>query len=176
LIGSSKASGAFTEAIIKEMATHSERPIIFPLSSPGALVGATPAELLAWTDGRALIATGSPFAPVTHKGITYVIGHANNAILYPGLGLGAIVSGARQISDGMFAAAANAVSSLVAARLPGASLLPNVDNLRSVSMTVALAVAETAEEEGLASVELRDIVRQVQDAMWQPDYCRLRGS
>jgi malate dehydrogenase (oxaloacetate-decarboxylating) len=100
----------------------------------------------------------------------------NNATLYPGLGLGAIVSRARRISSGMFEAAANAVSSLVAVRMPGASLLPHFDNLRSVSMTVALAVAETALAEGLAGVELSDIVRQVQDAMWQPEYCRLRAS
>jgi malate dehydrogenase (oxaloacetate-decarboxylating) len=176
LIGTSTSSGAFTQAIVKEMASHAERPIIFPLSSPGSLAEATPADLLAWTDGRALITTGSPFSPVTHKGITYVIGHANNAMLYPGLGLGAIVSRASRISDGMLAAAANAVSSLVAPRLPGASLLPHVDNLRSVSMTVALAVAETAVEEGLAGVELGDIVQKVQDAMWQPEYCRLRAS
>jgi malate dehydrogenase (oxaloacetate-decarboxylating) len=176
LIGTSTASGAFTQAIVQEMAAHTERPIIFPLSSPAPLACATPADLIAWTDGRALIATGSSFGPVTYKGITYVIGQANNATLYPGLGLGAIVSRARRISNGMFAAAANAVSSLVAVRMPGASLLPHFDNLRSVSMTVALAVAETAREEGLAGVELGDIVQQVQDAMWQPEYCRLRAS
>jgi malate dehydrogenase (oxaloacetate-decarboxylating) len=158
------------------MAAHTERPIIFPLSSPASMAEATPADLIAWTDGRALIATGSPFGPVTHKGITYVIGQADNAVLYPGLGLGAIVSQARWISPGMFAAAANAVSSLVAIRLPGASLLPHFDNLRNVSTTVALAVAEAAREEGLAGVELTDIVQQVQDAMWQPEYCRLRAS
>ena len=97
-------------------------------------------------------------------------------MLYRGLGLGAIVSQAHRVSNGMFAAAANAISSLVAVRLPGASLLPHVDNLRSVSLTVALAVAEVVREEGLAGVELPDIVRQVQDAMWQPEYCRLRAS
>jgi malate dehydrogenase (oxaloacetate-decarboxylating) len=176
LIGASTVSGAFTQAIVQEMAAHTERPVIFPLSSPASMAEATPADLIAWTDGRALIATGSPFGPVTHRGITYVIGQANNAMLYPGLGLGAIVSQACRISPGMFAAAANAVSSLVAVRLPGASLLPHFDNLRSVSMTVALAVAETAREEGLAGVELVDIVQQVQDAMWQPEYCRLRAS
>jgi malate dehydrogenase (oxaloacetate-decarboxylating) len=175
LIGTAKASGAFTEAIVRETAAHTERPIIFPLSSPAPLACATPSDLLEWTYGRALIATGSPFAPVTHNGITHVIGHASNAILYPGLGLGAIVSRARRISDGMFVAAADAVSSLVAARLPGASLLPHVDNLRRVSMTVALAVAETAMQEGLARVELGDLVQQVQDAMWQPEYCELRA-
>jgi malate dehydrogenase (oxaloacetate-decarboxylating) len=176
LIGASTVSGAFTQAIVQEMAAHTERPIIFPLSNPASMAEATPADLIAWTDGRALIATGSSFNPVTHKGITYVIGQVNNATLYPGLGLGAIVSQARRISRGMFAAAANAVSSLVAVRMSGASLLPHFDNLRSVSMTVALAVAETAREEGLAGVELVDIVRQVQDAMWQPEYCRLRAS
>ncbi len=176
LIGTSTVSGAFTQDIVHEMAAHTERPIIFPLSSPASMAEAAPADLIAWTDGRALIASGSPFGPVTHKGITYVIGQVNSATLYPGLGLGAIVSRARRISDGMFAAAANAVSSLVAVRMPGASLLPHFDNLRSVSLTVALAVAETALEEGLAGVELSDIVRQVQDAMWQPEYCRLRAS
>jgi malate dehydrogenase (oxaloacetate-decarboxylating) len=176
LIGASTASGSFTEAIVKEMAAHTERPIIFPLSNPKLRAEATPADLIAWTDGRALIATGSPFAPVTHKGVTYVVGQVNNAMLYPGLGLGTIVSRARRISDGMFAAAASAVSSMVAVRQPGASLLPHIDDLRSVSATVAVAVAETADAEGLAGVKFGDIVQQVQDAMWQPEYCRILAS
>jgi malate dehydrogenase (oxaloacetate-decarboxylating) len=176
LIGASTVGGAFTEAIVKQMAAHTERPIIFALSNPAAQAEATPTELIAWTDGRALIATGSPFAPVTHKGVTYVVGQASNAMLYPVLCLGAIVSRASRISDGMLAAAANAVSSLVAVRLPGASLLPQVDDLRSVSMTVAVAVAEAAAAEGLANVELVDVVQQVQDAMWQPEYCRIKAS
>src|ERR1700730_1658153 len=141
LIGASTASGSFTEAIVKEMAAHTERPIIFPLSNPTPRSEATPVNLIAWTDGRALIATGSPFGPVTHKGVTYVIGQVNNSMLYPGLGLGAIVSRARRMSDGMFVAAASAVSRLVAVRQPGASLLPHVDDLRIVSLTVAVAVA-----------------------------------
>ncbi len=176
LIGASTVSGAFTEVIVKEMAARTSHPIIFPLSNPTPRAEAMPADLIAWTDGRALIATGSPFAPVTHKGITYVTGHVNNAKLYPGLALGAIVSRASRISEGMVAAAANAVSSLVAVRQPGASLLPHVDNLRSVSATVAVAVAEAAAAEGLAGVELGDIVQQVQDAMWQPEYCRIQAS
>src|SRR5580658_8672169 len=147
------------------MAAHNERPIIFPLSNPTLGAEATPADLIAWTDGRALIAAGSPFAPVTHKGVTYVIGQVNNAMLYPGLCLGAIVSQARRMTDGMFAAAASAVSSLVAVRQPGASLLPQIDDLRTVSMTVAVAVAEAAAADGLARAELDDIVQQVQDAM-----------
>jgi malate dehydrogenase (oxaloacetate-decarboxylating) len=175
LIGASGVPGAFTQAIVREMAAHAERPVIFPLSNPESLSEATPSDLITWTDGRALVAAGSSFSPVTYKGITYVIGHVDNAMLYPGLGLGAIVSRARLISDDMLVAAANAVSSLVAVRLPGASLLPRVDNLRTVAMTVALAVAETAADQGLAGVELHDIVRQVQDAMWQPEYSLLRA-
>jgi malate dehydrogenase (oxaloacetate-decarboxylating) len=176
LIGASTAGGAFTEAIVRQMAAHTERPIIFALSNPTPQAEATPTDLIAWTDGRALIVTGSPFAPVTHKGVTYVVGQASNAMLYPGLCLGAIVSRARRISGGMLAAAANAVSSLVAVRMPGASLLPQVDDLRSVSMTVAVAVAEAAAAEGLANVELVDTVQQVQDAMWLPEYWRIKAS
>jgi malate dehydrogenase (oxaloacetate-decarboxylating) len=170
LIGASTLAGSFTEAIVKDMAAHTDRPIIFALCVPPTRAAANPADLIAWTDGRALIATGSPFAPVTYKGLTYVIGQVNNAMLYPGLCLGAIVSRASRISDGMFAAAANAVSSLVAVRQPGASLLPHIDDLRSVSVTVAAAVAEAAVAEGLARVKFDDIVQQVQDAMWQPEY------
>ncbi len=176
LIGASTAAGSFTESIVKEMAAHTERPIVFALSSPAAWAEANPADLIGWTDGRALIATGSLFAPVTHKGMTYVVAQLNNAMLYPGLALGAIVSRSSKISDGMFAAAANAVSSLVTVRQPGASLLPHIDDLRSVSMTVAVAVAEAADAEGLAGVELSDIVQQVQDAMWQPEYRRIQAS
>jgi malate dehydrogenase (oxaloacetate-decarboxylating) len=175
LIGASTTSGSFTEAIVREMAAHTERPIIFALSNPAPRAEANPANLIAWTDGRALVATGSMFAPVTYKGVTYVIGQVNNAMLYPGLCLGAIVSRARRISDGMVAAAASAVSSLVAVRQPGASLLPHIDDLRSVSMTVAAAVAEAAALEGLAEVELDDIVQQVQDAMWQPEYRQIQA-
>ena len=175
LIGASTTPGSFTEAIVREMAAHTERPIIFVLSNPTPRAEATPADLIAWTDGRALIATGSPFGPVTYKGVTYVVGQVNNAMLYPGLCLGAIVSRARRISDGMFAAAASAVSSLVAVRQPGASLLPHIDDLRSVSVTVAVAVAEAAAAEGLAGVELDDIDRQVQESMWQPEYRQIQA-
>jgi malate dehydrogenase (oxaloacetate-decarboxylating) len=176
LIGTSGTGGTFTESIVRQMARHAERPIIFPLSSPAPFAEATPADLIAWTDGRALIATGSQFTPVTHKGITHVVGQASNAMLYPGLGLGTIVSRARLISVGMLAAAANALSSLVAVRLPGASLLPHIDDLRSVTVTVAVAVAEAAVVEGLATVELADIVQKVEDAMWQPEYRRIQAS
>ncbi len=176
LIGTSGQAGAFTEAIVREMAWHTDRPIIMPLSSPAALAEATPADLIAWTDGRALIATGGSFTPVTYKGITHVIGQLNNAMLYPGVGLGSIVSRARYISVGMLVAAANALSSLVAVRLAGATLLPHIEDLRSVTVTVAVAVAEAAVQEGLASVKLADIVQQVEDAMWRPEYRQIEAS
>ena len=176
LVGASTAPGSFTEAIVRDMAAHTERPIIFVLSTPAARAEANPADLITWTDGRALIATGCSCAPVTHKGVTYVIGQVNNAMLYPGLCLGAIVARAKRISDSMYAAAASAVSSLVTVRQPGASLLPHVDDLRSVSATVAVAVAEAADAEGLAGIKLGDIVQQVQDAMWQPEYRRIQAS
>ena len=170
LIGAADAPGSFTEAIVREMAAHTERPIIFVLSHPHANSEANPSDLIAWTDGQALIASGTAFRPVTWKGITHVIGQINNAMLYPGLVLGAVVCRAARISDGMFSAAASAVSSLVTVRQPGASLLPQIEDLRTVSVTVAVAVAETAVREGLSRVRLHDVVQQVQDAMWQPTY------
>jgi malate dehydrogenase (oxaloacetate-decarboxylating) len=176
LIGASTVEGSFTEAIVKDMASNTVRPIIFPLSNPPARAEANPADLIAWTDGRALIATGGPFAPITYKGVTYVVAQVSNAMLSPGLGLGVIVSRASRISHGMFLAAASAVSSLVTVRQPGASLLPHVDDLRSVSSTVAVAVAEAADAEGLARTELNDIVQQVRDAMWQPEYRQIKAS
>jgi malate dehydrogenase (oxaloacetate-decarboxylating) len=176
LIGAATVGGSFTEGIVREMAAHTDRPIIFVLGRPRARAAANPADLLAWTDGRALIATGSAFSPITHKGVTYVIGQASNSMLYPGLVLGTIVSKASRISEGMFAAAASAVSSRVTVRQPGASLLPQIDDLRSVSATVAVAVAETAVAEGLARVKFYDIVQQVQDAMWQPEYRRIQAN
>ncbi len=174
LVGTSTAPGTFTEAIVKDMAAHADRPIIFPLSNPTSLMEASAADLLTWTNGKALVATGIPSRPFTYKGVTYAIGQANNALLYPGLGLGAIVARACHISDGMFLAAARAVAGLVDVHLPGASLLPHVENLRVVSATVAVEVAKTAEAEGLARVQLTDVVQQVQDAMWQPVYPQLQ--
>jgi malate dehydrogenase (oxaloacetate-decarboxylating) len=176
LIGASTMADSFTEPIVRDMAAHTERPIIFVLSSPPIRAEATPANLIAWTDGRALIATGSPFAPVTRRGATYVIGQLNNAMIFPGLALGAIASGSSRITRGMFAAAANAVSSLVTVHQPGASLLPHIDDLRSVAVTVAVAVAESAFAEGVARVKMGDILEQVEDAMWQPEYRQIEAS
>jgi len=176
LVGASAVSDSFTELMIRDMAAHTERPIIFVLSSPAARAEAKPADLISWTGGKALIATGSAFPPVTYRGVTYVIGQLSNAQVYPGLALGAIVSGATKVSDGMLEAAANAVSSMVTVHQSGASLLPQVDDLRSVAVTVAVAVAETAQAEGVATVRLRDIVEQVEDAMWQPEYRHIEVS
>ncbi|GLW96779.1 putative NAD-dependent malic enzyme 3 [Microtetraspora sp. NBRC 16547] len=169
LLGTSTAHGAFTEKIVRAMAAGVDRPIIFPISNPTERIEAMPGDLLRWTDGRALIATGIPIDPITYDRVTYSIGQANNALLYPGLGLGVIVSRARRVSDGMLHSAAEAVGGMVDVSAPGASLLPQVDNLREVSATVAVAVAEQAAREGLAR-DLKDPVQQVQDAMWQPAY------
>nr|WP_062339883.1 NAD-dependent malic enzyme [Herbidospora sakaeratensis] len=175
LLGTSTAHGAFTEKIVRTMASNVERPIVFPISNPTERIEATPADLIRWTDGRALVATGVPIDPITHNGITFVIGQANNALLYPGLGLGVIVSRARRVSRGMLQAAAEAVAGLVDPTLPGASLLPQVDNLREISATVAVAVARQADREQLARTTLRDPVQQVQDAMWHPRYRPVRA-
>ncbi len=173
LIGTSGQPGSFTEDIITDLAVHTERPIIMPLSNPTSLAEATPAQLLEWTHGRALIATGSPFGPVTHDGVEYTIAQANNAFIFPGLGLGVSVCKASRVTDGMIGAAAQALASLVRIARPGQSLLPALNDLRRVSATVAIAVARAAEAEGVAEMPLTDPVQQVFDAMWQPVYPEL---
>ena len=174
LIGTSTHSGAFTEAIVKDMAAHVERPIIMPLSNPTSKCEALPADLVAWTDGKVLTATGSPFGPVVHEDRAYQIAQANNALVFPGLGLGVVVAKATRISDRMIAAAADAVARLSDVSKPGAALLPPMTDLRSVSAAVAIAVATTAAEEGLAQVDLHDPIQQVHDAMWRPEYPHIR--
>jgi malate dehydrogenase (oxaloacetate-decarboxylating) len=173
LIGTSTQAGAFTEPIVKDMASHVDRPIIMPLSNPTSKAEALPADLIAWTNGRVLTATGSPFGPVTHEDRTYQIAQANNALVFPGLGLGVAVVKATRISDRMIAAAADAVARLSDPTKPGASLLPPMTDLRAVSAAVAIAVATTAVEEGLAQVDLHDPIQQVHDAMWRPEYPRI---
>ena len=170
LIGTSTQTGAFTHSIVKDMASHVERPIIMPLSNPTSKCEALPEDVIAWTEGRALVATGSPFAPVWFGGRSYEIAQANNALVFPGLGLGVAVSKARRISAGMLAAAADAVAGLSDATTPGSALLPPVDNLRLVSATVGVAVAQAAVAEGLAQVELPDPIGMVHAAMWRPEY------
>jgi malate dehydrogenase (oxaloacetate-decarboxylating) len=169
LIGTSTQHGAFTERIVREMATHVDRPVILPMSNPTTLSEATPADLLSWTGGRALIATGSPFGPVTYQGVTYQIGQANNALIFPGLGLGALLSRARRITDHMITAAAQAVAELTDTARPGASLLPPIDDLRATSARVALAVALAAAHDGVA--DRPGITADAVDAaMWKPQY------
>jgi malate dehydrogenase (oxaloacetate-decarboxylating) len=175
LIGTSTQAGAFTEAVVRQMAAHVRRPVIMPLSNPTSRAEAVPADLIAWTDGRALVATGSPFDPVVHEETTYRIAQANNALVFPGLGLGVAVVRARRVSDRMLAAAADAVAGLSDASIRGAPLLPPVDNLREVSATVAVAVAAAAVADGLADVALDDPIQQIHQAMWQPEYLRVEA-
>ncbi len=170
LIGTSTKGGAFTEEIVKEMAAHCPRPIIFPLSNPTSRAEATPADLLAWTDGRALVATGSPFGPVDHNGVRHHIAQSNNALIFPGLGLGVATCKATRITEGMIAAAAEALAGMVNAYRTGAPLLPSMDDLRFVSATVAVATAKQAAAEGVAENPLTDPVQQIYARMWQPQY------
>ncbi len=175
LIGTSAVAGAFSESIVREIAAGSARPVILPLSNPTALAEAVPADLIRWTDGKALIATGSPFDPVIYNGATYTIAQANNAMLFPGLGLGAIVARARLITDGMFAAAACAIAELVDASQIGAPILPAVANVREVSVRVAIAVADHAAREGLALIETPNLEAAIRDAMWEPRYRSIKA-
>jgi malate dehydrogenase (oxaloacetate-decarboxylating) len=170
LVGTSTQSGAFTEAIVRQMAATVDRPIIMPLSNPTSKAEAIPEDVIRWTDGRALVATGSPFRPVSYNGQTYTIAQSNNALVFPGLGLGVAVVRARRITDSMIAAAAYAVAAFADATGPGAALLPPVTDLRTVSAAVAIAVAQAADEQGLADRPLTDPVGQIHRAMWRPDY------
>jgi len=175
LIGTSARGGAFTQDIVKDMAAHTERPVIMPMSNPTELAEARPADLIEWTGGRALVATGSPFPPVDYAGTRYVIGQANNALVFPGLGLGVIAAQAARVTDGMLSAAAHAVAAAVNATAPGVSLLPEVAALRDTSLAVAVAVAQAAAADGVAGRELAgDRPAQVRDLMWQPDYRPVR--
>ncbi|PGD06445.1 NAD-dependent malic enzyme [Bacillus wiedmannii] len=177
LIGTSTVAGAFKEEIIKEMASHTERPIILPMSNPTPLAEAKPDDLIEWTEGRALVATGSPFEPVTYNGVTYVIGQSNNALIFPGLGLGTIVVRASVMTDGMFAAAAEAVASMVDTSQPGAPILPEVEELRNISEMVAIEVAKVAVAEGVARENLsdNDIKIAVKEAIWEPEYRQIKA-
>ena len=170
LIGTSTDHGAFTREVIEEMSSGVERPIVLPLSNPTERIEAMPADVIAWSGGKALVATGIPVEPFEYEGITFTIGQGNNALLYPGLGLGVIVSGASRVTDGMLLAAAQAVANQVDPTSPGSSLLPPVENLRASSATVAVAVARQAEADGVATASHDNLIQAVQDAMWQPVY------
>ena len=175
LIGVSGAAGAFTEEVVREMARGVERPVVFPLSNPTSQSEATPADVAAWTAGRALIATGSPFAPVLYGGRTLRVGQGNNVFIFPGVGLGALLAEAREISEGMFAAAAERLAAEVGEQdLAGGSLFPPIAGLRRVTARIAEAVLRQARTEGLGR-DLADgeIPRVVAAAMWEPRYVEL---
>ena len=171
LIGTSTRPGAFTEDIVKDMAAHTARPVILPMSNPTELAEATPADLIEWTQGRALVATGSPFEPVVYGGKSYLIGQANNALVFPGIGLGVIAAAASRVTDGMLAAAAHAIASRTDVSRPGAPLLPPVQELRETSVAVAVAVALTAQHDGVAPPASREgLIEHVRSLMWEPSY------
>ncbi|MDX3850178.1 NAD-dependent malic enzyme [Streptomyces sp. AK02-01A] len=170
LIGTSTVHGAFTREVVEAMSASAERPVIFPLSNPDSRIEAMPADVIAWSHGKALVTTGIPVGPVEYEGVTHIIGQANNALLYPGLGLGTIVSRASKVTDGMLLAAAEAVAGQVDVSEPGASLLPPVADLRASSAAVAVAVVRAAMADGVAPKPVDDPVQAVLDAMWQPVY------
>ena len=175
LIGTSGQHGAFSEAVVREMARHVERPIIFPLSNPTSKSEATPSDLLDWTDGRALIATGSPFPPVSHNGRLITIGQCNNAFIFPGVGLGVIAAGARRVTDAMFSAAARVLGEFSPALSdPDGPLFPPLERVREISYRVALAVGAEAVRVRSTSIGFDSLERAVINKMWTPQYVPLK--
>jgi malate dehydrogenase (oxaloacetate-decarboxylating) len=172
LIGLSTVHGIFSESIVREMAKKTERPIIFPLSNPTSHSEANPADLISWTEGRALVATGSPFSPAKYGGKTIDIAQCNNVYIFPAVGLGLVASRARRVTDKMLLAAANALGeNSPAIKDPTASLLPGVQNIRDVAREIAFAVALSAQQEGLAlSVDETQLRCRVTESQWTPEY------
>jgi malate dehydrogenase (oxaloacetate-decarboxylating) len=172
LIGFSTVKGIFSESIVREMAGKTGRPIIFPLSNPTSLSEAEPADLLAWTEGRALVATGSPFPPVAYNGKTIEIAQCNNVFIFPAVGLGVIASQARRVTDKMIQAAARALGNhSPALQDPAGSLLPKVSSIREVALDIAYAVGAKAQEEGLAAASEPEAFRKkVTESQWFPEY------
>ncbi|ERL65058.1 malolactic enzyme [Schleiferilactobacillus shenzhenensis] len=175
LVGTSTVPGTFTEDIVKEMAAHTPRPIIFPLSNPTKLAEAKAADLIRWSNGQALVATGIPAAPVEYNGVTYAIGQANNALVYPGLGLGTIASTAKLLTDGMISAAAHSLGGIVDASQPGAAVLPPVSQLAAFSQTVAVATAKEAVAEKLNQEAIPDVAQAVRNSTWVPAYAPIKA-
>ncbi|MCT6807733.1 MAG: NAD-dependent malic enzyme, partial [Bombilactobacillus sp.] len=170
LVGTSTRSGAFTQDIVTEMAEHTERPIIFPLSNPTQLAEAKAQDLIEWTKGKALVATGIPADPVDYQGVKYEIGQANNALVYPGLGLGALAVNAKVLSDEMISVAAHSLGGIVDSTKPGAAVLPPVEKLNIFSQTVAHAVANQAIKDHLNQNEYDDGKQAVEALRWAPEY------
>lgn len=170
LVGTSTVPNTFTKEVVEAMCENTERPMIFPLSNPTKLAEATAEDLIAWSDGKAFVATGIPAGTVSYKGVDYVIGQANNALIYPGLGLGMLASEASLLTDEMIGAAAHSLSGIIDMSKPGAPVLPPFKYVADVSIRVAEAVAKTAQKQGLARAEETDMVKAVQNMKWYPKY------
>ena len=170
LVGTSTVPNTFTKEVVEAMCENTERPMIFPLSNPTKLAEATAEDIIAWSDGKAFVATGIPADTVSYKGVDYVIGQANNALIYPGLGLGMLASEASLLTDEMIGAAAHSLSGIIDMSEPGAPVLPPFKYVADVSIKVAEAVAKTAQEQGLARAEEKDMVKAVQALKWYPKY------
>ena len=173
LVGTSTVPKTFTKEIIQEMAKHTKRPIIFPLSNPTKLAEASAKDLIEWTDGRALIATGIPSDPIEYKGIVYEIGQANNALIYPGLGLGIIATKSKLLNDKIISVAAHSLGGIVDTNKPGAAVLPPVSKLTEFSETVALAVGKSVLEQKLNREPVDDLKEVIKNTKWKPIYKKL---
>ncbi|AQP43157.1 malolactic enzyme [Streptococcus gallolyticus] len=170
LVGTSTDAGAFTKEVVEAMCENTERPVIFPISNPTKKLEATAQQVIEWSDGKAFVATGVPSGTVSYKGVDYQIGQANNALIYPGLGLGMLASEASLLTDEMIGAAAHSLSGLVDPGQPGAPVLPPFQYVAEVSIKVAEAVAKKAQEQGLAQAEEKDMAKAVRDLKWYPKY------
>ncbi|EPR95196.1 Malolactic enzyme [Streptococcus mitis 29/42] len=170
LVGTSTQPNTFTKEIVEAMCENTERPMIFPLSNPTKLAEASAKDLIEWSDGKAFVATGIPADTVSYKGVDYVIGQANNALIYPGLGLGMLASEASILTDEMIGAAAHSLSGIVNPGQPGAPVLPPFKYVADVSIKVAEAVAKKAQEQGLARAKETDMAKAVRDLKWYPEY------
>ena len=170
LVGTSTVPNTFTKEVVEAMCENTERPMIFPLSNPTKLAEATAEDLIAWSDGKAFVATGIPAGTVSYNGVDYVIGQANNALIYPGLGLGMLASEASLLTDEIIGAAAHSLSGIIYMSKPGAPVLPPFKYVADVSIRVAEAVAKTAQKQGLARAEETDMVKAVQNMKWYPEY------
>ena len=178
LVGVSGQPNTFTESIIHKMAKHAERPIIFPLSNPTSRCEATPEDIINWTDGKALVATGSPFDPVKHKDKTFEIAQSNNVYIFPGLGLGVLASGAKRISNEMMMAAAEALAADAPIMSdPNGSLLAHLEDIQKVSRDIAFAVAREAQEQGHAPESSADeLEAKIKGKIWEPVYKPYRAT
>lgn len=170
LVGTSTSPKTFTKEIVKAMASWCDHPIIFPLSNPTELAEATAEDIIKWSDGRAMVATGIPAEPVEYNGVTYIIGQANNALIYPGLGLGSISVNASLVTDEMISSAAHSLGEFLEINVEGAAVLPPVSKLTQFSETVAAAVAECAVKQGLNRVQTNDVKKAVKSVIWKPVY------